>query len=239
MLARSYGIAGDFKRIYFYHIRKAAGTSVNHVFLSPGAQQIGTTYNCLSDKSNHRLISNGRCFVGWNKNLIEGGVYFYAFSHIPQHALKLPSETFTVTCLRDPARRMLSHYKMLLTYAQRNSFRSDYERELRWMGNSFGDFLDDIPDEHLFRQLYMFSKSLSVDEAFHNICGLSHFFFAEEFDRGIKDLSTKLGIPLTPTHLRKSRTEFEPSETESSRLRSVLEPEFALYERLRQAYKAS
>ncbi len=58
---------------------------------------------------------------------------------------------------------------MLLAYKQSDSFRPDYEVEAQWLGDSFSDFLDNIPKEHLLSQLYMFSDVFSVDDAFDNI----------------------------------------------------------------------
>ena len=79
-LVRSYHIGTGFKRIYFYHIRKAAGTSLNHIFLSLSGKNAQDVYKNLADVSrNHRVIINGKIFVGWNKRLIESGNYFYAF----------------------------------------------------------------------------------------------------------------------------------------------------------------
>jgi hypothetical protein len=207
------------------------------MFLSLSDRKSERTYHELAGQSSHRLIINGKVFVGWNRQLIEQGYYFYAFSHAPYHALDLPRKTFTITCLRDPVQRVLSHYKMLLAYRQSGEFRPDYEEEAGWLGNSLGEFLDNIPREHLLRQLYTFSEAFDVDEAFENIVNLSHYFFTEAFSQGIADLAKKTGLALEPIHIRKSSIQFQPKESDLARLRSVVEPEFELYRRLRQAYE--
>lgn len=228
-----------FNRLYFYHVRKTGGTSVNHLFLSLSGRDSQEIYYRLGDVSpNHRIIVHGKVFVGWNRSLIEQGHYFYAFSHIPYHALDLPEETFTITCLRDPVQRVLSHYKMLLFYNLNGSFRSDYEKEAMWLGNSFEDFLNKMPREHMLRQLYMFSEVFDVDEAFENIIQLSHYFFTENFSQGITDLARKTGLALKPLHIRQSSIQFQPKESDLIRLRSMVEPEFDLYRRLQQAYES-
>lgn len=195
-------------------------------------------YKELSDASeDHCILVNGKVFVGWNKRLIEKGHYFYAFSHLPFHKVSLPAKTFTITCIRNPARRVLSHYKMLLAYRLSGAVRPDYEEEAQWLGNCFADFLTNIPKQHLLNQLYMFSSTFSVDEAYDNICNLSHFFITEAFDSGIADLSAKIGIALDPIHIRRARVEFEPDESDLARLHLMMEPEFQLYRRLQRVCK--
>lgn len=239
LLTASNVISRDFNRVYFYHIRKTGGTSLNHMFLAFSGRDSHKIYHKLADVSkNHRIIANGKVFVGWNRQLIEQGYFFYAFSHLPYHILALPERTFTVTCLRDPVRRVLSHYKMLLIYRQSGSFRADYEEESTWLGSGFSEFIDRIPCEHLLRQLYMFSRGFEVDEAFDNILNLSHYFFTENFAEGVKDLSVKTGLPLTPIHIRKTDFQFQPTKADLEKLRERVQPELELYQRLRQAYQS-
>ena len=96
-LTTSYNLTDNVKRIYFFHIRKTAGTSLNHAFLALGGEEGCKVYEKLPQTRTLRIISQGKIFVGWNKGLIESGNYFYAFSHIPQHQLALPDNTFTFT----------------------------------------------------------------------------------------------------------------------------------------------
>jgi hypothetical protein len=207
------------------------------MFLSLAGNSQEIYRDLASTARNHRLVVNGKTFVGWNKRLIERGHYFFAFSHTPFHELRLPDRTFTFTCLRNPVDRVLSHYKMLLAYKQSNTFRPDYEIEAQWLGESFGDFLDNIPKQSLFNQLYMFSEDLSVNEAFDNISHLSHFFFTESFQQGVQDLSAKTGLPLEAIHIRKAAVDIQPSEPDLARLNLIMQPEFELYERLQHIYK--
>ena len=95
-------------------MRKAGGTSVNHIFLGLGNEEGRQIYSGLSKSPINRVISGDKVFVGWNGRLIDEGNYFFAFSHRPAHVVNLPLDTFTLTCLRDPAKRVISHYKMIL-----------------------------------------------------------------------------------------------------------------------------
>jgi len=229
----NYNIAGEFRRIYLFHIRKTGGTSLNHILLSQGGEDREEVYRRLSEDKNHRIISNDKVFVGWNKKLIEQGYYYYAFSHMLKHQLRLPEGTFTITCLRDPVKRVLSHYKMLLEFKVNNIVHPCMKIEGEWLGNSFNDFLTNIPTEHLLNQLYMFSKNFDLNEAFDNIVGCSHFFFTEQFSLGVSQLSSKLGIELKPLHIRKTSIDVNFSRVDIDRLRSMLEAEYVLFDKLK------
>jgi hypothetical protein len=238
-LAGKYRIGDHWKRIYFYHVRKAAGTSINYAFLSLGGETGRDVYEKMPSLHNHRILSGNKIFLGWNRSLIERGDYFYAFSHIPAHELRLPDRTFSFTCIRDPAQRVLSHYKMLLEYRESPAPPAWFEKEGDWLGEGFRDFLSKIPQEHLLNQLYMFSSTLNPDEAFNRITHCSHCFLVEGFSRGITELSEKIGIELNPMHVRKTLTDPHISSEEVERLHSILEPEYILYDNLKKYLSTS
>jgi hypothetical protein len=81
----------------------------------------------------------------------------------------------------------------------------------------------------------MFSKNFDVDEAFDNIVGCSHFFFTEQFSLGVSQLSKKLGIQLKPIHIRKAPIDVNFSRADIDRLRTMLNPEYVLYGKLKRA----
>ena len=228
-----YSIMYEYKRLYFFHSRKTGGTSLNHIFLSLGGERAEDVYAKMSRKPNHRIISNDKVFIAWNRWLIQQGYYFYAFSHIPQHELHLPARTFTITCLRDPVERVISHYKMLLEFKKNNISHPCMKTEGKWLGTSFHDFLDTIPKKHLLNQLYMFSKKFDINEAENNILHCSQFFFMEQFNMGIAQLSSKIGIQLKPIKLRTTSIDIKINQKELQILRSQLDPEYELIERLR------
>lgn len=225
-LIRHQSING-FKRIYFIHIRKCGGTSLNKMFLALTDDPPDQLYQQLVDSPGHLLIKKHMVFVGWNKKLINRGNYFYAFSHLPLHELRLPPHTFTITCFRDPINRVISHYKMLLNYKLNKISHPCMNVEGEWLGNSFSDFLHRIPKEHLLNQLFMFSKNFDPDEAIENIKKSVHyFFFTEEFNKGVHDLNRLLNLHLEPLHEKRSKIRLEISNEDRTFLRHMLKKEY-------------
>lgn len=211
---------GD-ERIYHVHIRKTGGTSLNHIFLGVGAVNSENAYNELGHHLPHCCEWNGYRYVGWNQCLIQEGNYFYAFSHLPYWSLSLPPKTFTLTCFRDPVNRVLSHYWMLRNYVEDSVKHPFLDVEGEWLGDSFDDFLDRIPPEHLKVQLWMFSEKFNIDEAIQRIRNLSYVMFTEQFSDGLKQLEQTLGLSLQYQHRRSSR-KGEISPQSIARLREML-----------------
>lgn len=228
-----------YRRIYLVHIRKTAGTSINRMFLSLSGEDPDFLYQALSDERSHRLISNGLGYVGWNRRHINRGHYFYAFSHTPLHRLKLPPQTFSLSCFRDPAQRVISHYRMLMEFRLNGTQHPCMATEGCWLGNSFSDFLKNIPKEHLLNQLYMFSRRLDVDEAVANVAHLSDYLFVDEFDSGISRINRRTGLRLSPVHIRKSTFQLKASESELEQLRSLVDDEYVFLDRIRSAQKGT
>src|SRR3989339_170706 len=170
-----YEIAKKFKRIYFCHIRKVGGTSLNHSFLALCGDN-KKIYSRLVNSKKHYIKCGNKIFAGWSKELIEEGKYFYAFSHIPVHKLNLPPQTFIIGIIRNPIERVLSHYKMLLHFKEKKINHECMKVEGGWLGDSFSDFLDRVPRKDLLNQLYMFSENFNIDEAIINIKKCSHVF---------------------------------------------------------------
>ncbi len=231
-IADRYDIAG-FKRIYLVHIRKTGGTSLNYMFLSLSRSNPHTLYGKLHRAPDRRLMRMGKIFVEGTRKLINEGHYFYAFSHIPLHGLRLPEGTFTVTCLRDPVKRVVSLYNMLMYYSVKNVPHPGMARDGRLLGNSFEDFIERIPQEDLLNQLHMFSERLNVEEAAERIKSLPHFFMTEKFEEGVKDLNAKTGLHLKYIHTRNAPYQADISDDSILRLREKLEKEYELLERLR------
>jgi hypothetical protein len=169
-------------------------------------------------------------FVAGEKRLIEEGHYFFASSHIPAHELKLPPATFTVTALRDPVERVLSHYNMLLS--QKASGDRAFVKEGHWLGASFGEFVENLPKEHLLRQVYTFSRTFDPDEAYENIVRCNAWFLTENLDAAATELSALVGLQLAATRANRSKVRLPVPAAQLHRLRELLEPEIALFERL-------
>jgi hypothetical protein len=224
--------------IYHIHIRKTGGKSINFAFLSNSkTNDTALFYKQLIRKPNNRVIANNKVFVGWNKKLIKRGLYSYAFSHEPFHELNLPSHVFTFTCLRDPAKRVISHYNMLKYYQKNNIRHFCMKEEGPWLGNSFEDFLDNIPRKHLCNQLYMFSKRFNVEEAFENIMSCNYFFFTENLTEGLKTLEQKTGWELPVFYKNKLKHKEEITDKQLEILKEKLQDEYELINRLKKEQK--
>ena len=78
----------------------------------------------------------------------------------------------------------------------------------------------------------MFSKDFSVSEASRSIGRLSNYFFLSSFADGIASVNAQTGLALAPVHERKTGFKFEPTESEKSQLREMLDPEYELFDKL-------
>jgi hypothetical protein len=225
-------LSGGYKRIYCYHIRKTGGTSLNRAFLSLAGEPHETVYNRLFEGLNYYARSGNLTFVSHNKYLIEAGHYFYGFSHLPAHELSLPPDTFTITILRDPVKRVISHYKMLVYLSSNGIDHPCLETEGPWLGDGFGDFISNMPEKHLLRQLYMFSSTFDVAEAADLIRRCNYFFLTDEFQTGLKTLSKKLDLNLPHLHAKKSSVEIPITDIQRMRLREILDAEYRLLNKI-------
>lgn len=233
-MAAGYRIGGRYRRVYQHHIRKTAGSSLNAAFWALADLDLKTAI----DRGKPCVWKNGYAFVVQDKALIEGGHYFYAHSHLPAWQLQLPPDTFSVTILRDPVARVLSHYRYL-QWARSSPAANEMEpawrglrREFDWLGESFGDFLERLPPAHLLNQLHMFSRDGSVEEAAQRISSCSAVCFTESFAADLQRVAAYLDLPLQVRHERRFGSEIELAPDELAHARSKLEPEYALLDLL-------
>lgn len=227
-------LPGDYDRVYHIHVRKTGGTSLNYAFFGIDGADPEAVYQNLVKNLLHRVVVQDKVFIGWNKEFINQGHYFFAYSHLPIYELELPPRTFTVTCFRDPVQRVLSHYNMLVEYETLNVDHPLRRTECRWLGRGFSDFLERIPRQHLMNQLYMFSPSFDVEEAIERIGHCSMYFFTEAFSEGIDEINSRLNLELKQLVIRKTNRKYiNVNDDEISRLREILEPEYRLLDRLR------
>jgi Sulfotransferase family len=223
----------EYRRVYHYHVRKTAGTSLNAAFWALG----GLTLPSIGLAN--RFKGNGLTFVRHDPKLIQRGQYLFSNSHAPAYSLSLPEGTFTVTILRDPVRRIISHYRYLSWARQEGRDHSEepfidsLRAEIKWLGSSFKDFLDRIPRSHLFRQLYMFSEHYDIDDAAERISHCSAVCFTETYSEDLRRLSAILRLPLEEKHERRfgDATTIPPDDLD--RARQILEPEYVLLEKVK------
>lgn len=243
--------ATDYKRIYHFHVRKTAGTSLNSAFWALA----GLDLRAMSDRQ--VAEGNGLKVVRGNPRLIEEGDYFFANSHQPAYALRLPPSTFTITILRDPASRAISYYSYLLwarsgeADSDREPFLDEVLAESAFLGGgsgrflarlaprrretTFRDFLDRVPPSHLLTQLHMFSERLDPGEAAENALACSAVCFTETFPEDLKALARELRLDLRERRERRFGEKAVLTDDELGLLRERLAPEYTMIDRVREA----
>ena len=220
------------KPIYHVHIRKTAGTTINFAFLSNANQDnVETFYGELSKKRNQRMVSNSKVFVGWNDTLLNEGNYSYGFSHTPLHALNLPTNIFKFTCLRDPVKRVISHYNMLMHFQKNKINHPCMKTEGKWLGNSILDFVSLSPKYAMLNQLYMFSKRFDINEASDELSKLDCIMFTEKLSEGLKRLEKSTGWLLPISNQKKYNHKELISQDQMQKIKELLKPEYTLLEK--------
>lgn len=179
----------------------------------------------------HRVAVNGLVFQAGDKERIMRGDYFYGWAHIPVHQLTLPPKTFTITALRNPVDRLISYYQVLLGKRVRGDG-GKWDEDAELLGQGFEDFLERLPREHLFRQIYYFSPSFDIDEAYERIRRCDFFYFTENTTDAADALSRQVGLELRPLWSNRASTKFKISQRQLKLAREVLSPEIALHSRL-------
>jgi hypothetical protein len=226
-------IPEPYERIYCYHIRKTAGTSLHRSFLSLAPEAPEAVEARIAQSYWRRATSGGKTYVGGNRHVINGGRYFYGWSHYPSHQLTLPAGTYTITVLRDPVDRVLSYFSYLAEGDRPGMALRVDDRERRLADGGFASFLERVPKADLLCQLYMFASDFDVDRAVDAAARCTLLLRSESFDEGIRILSRDLHLPLPLRHDRGTRARFVPSEAEREQLMSRLEPEYHMLDQLR------
>ncbi len=225
--------SAGYDRIYFYHIRRVGGTSLNETFFQLHSAFPGTASEVVRASKDKIICLDGVRYVGANRGELIAGAYFYGFSHFPSHTLKLPSNTFTVTIFRDPFERIMSHYRMVNRLVADGSNRPWLALERSWLGNNIVEFSNNMPKERLFAQLYMFSDRCRVSEALAGARRCSKYFFNDNYDVGIADLGRELALPLAPRHSHAMAFETQIASDLRAELKQILTPEYEMLDCLR------
>ncbi len=222
------------ERIYFFHVRKTAGTSLVRSFLALGGEDPAAVEGRISSSLLSRTRS-GQYVLTCGRGTLQHGDYFFGWSHMAGHRLRLPSRTFTIAVLRDPVARVLSYYRYLVAgdAGQRDMAWRVQNDERALAGESFSDFLKNIPDELLLNQLYMFSPRFDVSEAAGRILECSAVMMTETYERDLRDLASTLGLALEYKRERiTALTKAPVEEKQLAALRDRLAGEYELLEKL-------
>lgn len=231
-LAREYRLPTGHRRIFFYHVRKTAGTSLNQSFIALAGGDPRADYERLANHRSGRIIRGDKVIVGFNRYLIQRGRYFYGFAHAPWWDINIPPGSFTITCLRDPVQRVISHYRMLRTYERQHPGHRVFRKEGQMLGEGLGEFVARLPKKKLMNQLYMFSERYDPEEAAERALSCDFVFFTERFDDALERLGRQLALPLKPQRANVSTESVEPEERAVERLAEILEPERRFIERV-------
>jgi hypothetical protein len=233
--ARGFELPDGSRRIYCYHVRKTAGTSLFLSFMALGGEDPMDVWRRLTRTRLERTFSAGYSFVSNNRRALAEGSYFFGRSHRPFTEQQLPPKTFTVTILRDPVERARSYFDYLVAGDAPDlpGRVANHERLLALDG--FDAFLDRVPVRDLLTQLAMFSDQLDVSEAAERIAGCSAAFFTERFAEGLATLGTRLQLPLSVRHDRVAGSRSTLTDEQTERLQARLEPEYELLRLLEQA----
>lgn len=200
---KSFLVTGK-RRVYHHHLMKTGGTSINNAFLNIANEEKLTTTNYFILMQDLGLTKcfGGYRFSAWNQVAIMLGYFDYAWSHRPLSKLYLPADTFVFCCIRNPIDRIYSRYKHLLK--DKNSQNKMTSKQQAWLGSSFQEYVNNLPDHELCHQLYMFDTSLDLEKAISLAKRKIHFILHLEcFEDDFELLSQKLGVNLTIMHRRK------------------------------------
>ena len=231
-LAASTELPDGTRRVYCYHVRKTAGTSLHLSFMALGGEDPVEVLDRMTASRLHRTTSGPYGFVAYHRRVLAEGAYFYGRSHHAAEELALPPDTHTVTVLRDPVRRVHSYFDYLVAGDSHDMPGPVAMRERRPALVGFDAFLDRIPPDFLLSQLTMFSQRRDVSEAADRISACSSVFFTENFGAGLAALGERLQLPLEVQRARVTDRRSSLTDAQSARLAARLEPEYELLRRL-------
>ncbi len=243
-----------YERVLHHHVRKTAGTSLNAAFRALGGPEASRATGeerratDSDDRPDDRpddqrrpirrqvpgssVRANGLTFVTGATSRIDEGAYFFANSHTAAYVLHPPRHTFRLTILRNPASRLVSHYRYLRHVRELGLADGPSQAELSWADGSFEEFVQAMPRRGRLRQLYMFSETFDVAEAADRIAGLDAVLFTETYPDDLADLARRLGLPLEVRRERSFDYTTTVSPDEIQAVLPLLSDELDLVERV-------
>jgi hypothetical protein len=231
-LAQPFALPDGCQRVYCYHVRKTAGTSLFLSFMALGGEDPMDVWWRIANARLQRTISGEYSFASNDRRVLAKGAYFFGRSHRPFDEQPLPPRTFTVTILRDPIERVRSYFDYLVAGDEQGMPGRVANRERLLAQDGIDAFLERLPKQRLLTQLAMFSDRLDVVEATERIAGCSCVFFTEDFAAELTRLGRRLDVPLSVQRARTAGHRSSLTSAQRERLRSRLEPEYELLRQL-------
>lgn len=219
---------------YLCHIRKTGGRSVIRSFLSTTGQDPDELHKQMSKAAHRKINVDGKIFAGWSE-IFHSNVFF-GHSHSPVYKVRLPKNVKKIVCLRNPKSRILSLYNFFTDIKNGPKSAHSGSKELKWLGKSFDDFLNNIPKYELYATIKMFSNSYSVTEATNEIRSCYHKIFTDTMKEDLKDLSRKTGLNFKYIHRGKSSHRAKITKGQKERLMEILRPEYELMKMIGKDY---
>jgi hypothetical protein len=230
--ARPFELPDGSRRVYCYHVRKTAGTSLFLSFLALGGEDPLEVWRRIARTRLQRTFTGAYPFASNDRRVLAEGAYLFGRSHRPFTDQPLPPGTHTVTILRDPIERVHSYFDYLVVGDAPDTPGRVADRERLLAQGGFDAFLDRVPVAGLLTQVAMFSPRLDVSEAAERIGGCSTVFFTEDFSHGLGALARRLALPLSVQRARVTSQRSSLTDAQTERLRARLEPEYELLRRL-------
>tara|TARA_R110000824_G_scaffold348008_1_gene534735 strand:+ start:4505 stop:5251 length:747 start_codon:yes stop_codon:yes gene_type:complete len=233
------------KTTYFYHMMKTGGRSVYGSFAHYLSNtKCGDANGCSVTSCEY---PNSSCLLArqaingqFQENYPSVGKLFSG-GHTPfwHEGGRVRQYDYTITVIRDPLSRLLSHYRMLQQIYQfdQRSENNDPSDDPKWVINGFDYFIKKFPKEFRLHQLHFFSPSYNVDEAFDNITKCSQIIRTENQQEGFDQFALKSRIQLTEIVSGATAIkEHDLSADQVEKLREILEPEYDFYEKVIKYY---
>ncbi len=218
-----------YKSVYFFHVRKAGGTSINYAFLKLFfGKEYKKFYRKIGLSKLNRIVNpEKKVIIGWNRFLINFSNFSYAWSHHAYENLMLNSSIFKFVILRDPVERIISYYKEFLQNKNHPAFKKIKNIKV----NNIIDFISLLPDSIICNQMYLFSKKFNLLDAKKNLNKLNLILFQKDFKvSGYRKLEKILNIKkLKFKHERKSKIVVNITKKEKDLIKKKVQKDYLLY----------
>ncbi len=219
-----------YNSIYYFHILKAGGTSINFAFIRFFFnKKYKEAYAKISSSVLNRIVSpKKKVVIGWNRFSINHFNFSYAWSHQPYKNLNLKSSTFKFVIFRDPSERIISYYKEFLQNKKHPAFKKFKNKNIK----GIIEFINLLPKSIICNQLYIFSKKFNLDEAKKNLNNLNLILFQKDLKKNkYSDFKKFLNISkLKFKHERKSKISLNLNKKEKEQIRKKVKLDKKFYD---------